>query len=183
MSPDAPPPQRRLSGLESTTLRLLAVCGVIATLFAVVEIAMSGYSVMAYNTQTSQFDLQGSLLAEQVIAQFDTLYDYTLGFGDKLGFDATIEASQDQRIWKWRSVFFVMAFFECRMFSLVTVIGIVSMSSSPRCFAIAAVSCVVGIVQPTPPTVVRLSPSTYQAWPPGRSRAAISLSTLLIATK
>jgi len=62
-----------------------------SAMFSVVEIAMSTYKVMAYNTQTTQFDVAGSILAEQIIAQMDTLYDYTKGFGDKLGFEATLE--------------------------------------------------------------------------------------------
>ncbi len=64
-----------------------------SALFSVVEIAMSTYSAMAYSTQTTQFDLPGSLLAEQIIAQLDTLYDYTKGFGDKLSFEETLEQS------------------------------------------------------------------------------------------
>lgn len=66
--------------------------GTLATAgFNFVEVAMSGYRVKAYSTQTSQFDLQGSLLAQQIIASMDTLYDYSLGYGDKLAMDQLLE--------------------------------------------------------------------------------------------
>lgn len=59
--------------------------------FNLVEVAMSGFRVKAYGTSTSQFDLQGSLLAMQIIAAMDTLYDYSLGYGDKLAIDQLLE--------------------------------------------------------------------------------------------
>lgn len=59
--------------------------------FNFVEVAMSGYTVNAYNTATGQFDYTGSLLAQQVIASMDTLYDYGMGFADKSSFDSLLE--------------------------------------------------------------------------------------------
>lgn len=61
--------------------------------FSFVEVALSGYSAKAYNTLTGQFDLQGSLMARQIIASFDTLFDYSVGYSDKASFDSLLEQS------------------------------------------------------------------------------------------
>lgn len=61
--------------------------------FSFVEVALSGYSAKAYNTQTGQFDLAGSLMARQIIASFDTLFDYSVGYGDKASFHQLLEQS------------------------------------------------------------------------------------------
>lgn len=61
--------------------------------FSFVEVALSGYSAKAYNTQTGQFDLAGSLMARQIIAGFDTLFDYSQGYGDKTSFESLLEQS------------------------------------------------------------------------------------------
>ena len=61
--------------------------------FSFVEVALSPYSAKAYNTQTGQFDLNGSLMARQIIAGFDTLFDYSQGYGDKTSFEALLEQS------------------------------------------------------------------------------------------
>jgi hypothetical protein len=61
--------------------------------FSFVEVALSDYTVKAYNTQTGQFDLAGSLMARQIIASFDTLFDYSVGYGDKASFDQLLEQS------------------------------------------------------------------------------------------
>lgn len=53
------------------------------TLFTLVEVADSGYSISAYNTLTNQPDEPGRQVALQVIASMDTLYDYTDGYSDK----------------------------------------------------------------------------------------------------
>lgn len=59
--------------------------------FNYVEVAMSGHSVKAYNSVSGQFDYAGSLLAQQIIASMDTLYDYSIGYGDKNSFDSLLE--------------------------------------------------------------------------------------------
>lgn len=61
--------------------------------FSFVEVALSGYTAKAYNTQTGQFDLAGSLMARQIIANIDTLSDYSQGYGDKTSFDCLLEQS------------------------------------------------------------------------------------------
>lgn len=61
--------------------------------FSFVEVAIAGYSAKAYSTQTGQFDLAGSLMARQIIASFDTLFDYSQGYGDKTSFDSLLEQS------------------------------------------------------------------------------------------
>jgi hypothetical protein len=61
--------------------------------FSFVEVAIAGYSAKAYNTQTGQFDLAGSLMARQIIASFDTLFDYSQGYGDKTSFESLLEQS------------------------------------------------------------------------------------------
>lgn len=59
--------------------------------FNFVEVGMSGYTVKAYSTQSGQFDYQGSLTALQIISSMDSLYDYSVGYGDKAGFDSLLE--------------------------------------------------------------------------------------------
>lgn len=61
--------------------------------FSFVEVAIANYSAKAYNTVTGQFDLAGSLMARQIIASFDTLFDYSVGYGDKTSFDSLLEQS------------------------------------------------------------------------------------------
>jgi hypothetical protein len=83
---------RQSNNLITSLRSLYSRDGTFSTaVFNFVEVAMSGHSVKAYNTKTSQFDLQGSLLAEQIIASMDTLYDYSLGYGDKDGMNPLLE--------------------------------------------------------------------------------------------
>lgn len=60
-------------------------------IFSIVEIAHSSFKVKAYNTETTLFDVNGSVLAEKIIAGLDTVRDYSVGFSDKDTF-ATVVA-------------------------------------------------------------------------------------------
>ena len=52
-------------------------------LFDMVQIADSGWKVAAYVPGTTEFSTEGTILANNVVASMDTLYDYTKGFGRK----------------------------------------------------------------------------------------------------
>lgn len=56
-----------------------------------VQLAMSGYSLTGYAAGTHDFDLSTTLGARSMAVASDTLYDYTVGYGDKQGLDSTIE--------------------------------------------------------------------------------------------
>lgn len=56
-----------------------------------VQVASTEYTAMAYNTADNTFSPEGSDNAESVIAQLDTLYDYTAGFSIKRPIDETIQ--------------------------------------------------------------------------------------------
>lgn len=83
---------RTRNNLIATLRDLYARDGTFATaVFNFIEVAMSGYQVKAFNTVTGQFDYQGSLVAQQVMAGINTLYDYTQGYGDKTPIDTLLE--------------------------------------------------------------------------------------------
>jgi len=48
-----------------------------------VQIADSGFRVAAYVPGSTEFSTEGTILANNVVASMDTLYDYTKGFGRK----------------------------------------------------------------------------------------------------
>ncbi len=75
----------RSQGQVIKALRILAKeNGNLSTaLFDMVQIADSGYKVAAYSPSTSEFSEEGTLLAKNIIASMDTLYNYTKGFGRK----------------------------------------------------------------------------------------------------
>ena len=56
----------------------------------IVETAHTGYTLSAYDAQTGLFSPEGTLAAQNVVAQLDTPYDYTV-FEQKRSFDGTIE--------------------------------------------------------------------------------------------
>ena len=64
-----------------------------AAIFDFVEIANTPFAVTAYDPTTHEVDVEGTMAARSVIAQLDTLYDYSLGFSDKLSFQSLIETS------------------------------------------------------------------------------------------
>jgi hypothetical protein len=63
-----------------------------SAVFSFGEVAHSGYSVKAYSPGTSQFNQQGTVLAQDQMARMDTLYDYTLGYADRRTVNAVIVA-------------------------------------------------------------------------------------------
>ena len=58
--------------------------------FSFTEIANSGYTVSAYDTNTHEFSPEGTQLTRTVLSQIDTLYDYTKGYSDKRTIDSLI---------------------------------------------------------------------------------------------
>lgn len=54
-----------------------------SAIFNYVEIAHTGYKIWAHDAATHQMSPEGTLVAQTVMARFDTVYDYTIGFSDK----------------------------------------------------------------------------------------------------
>lgn len=90
----------RLNGRIIEAIRKLAKEDgtVSSAVFAMVQVAMSGYTVEAFTTADNQYSPEGTDLARTVVAQFDTLYDYSLGFADKRSVDAVLESSLRETI-------------------------------------------------------------------------------------
>jgi hypothetical protein len=66
--------------------------GTVSTaVFAYVQIALTQYKITAYKTGTSEFDPKGTQLARNIVAQMDTLYDYTKGYSDRTPVEALLE--------------------------------------------------------------------------------------------
>ena len=85
--------QLRDTGRKIEAIRKLARMdgNVSAAVFALVQNAMSGYSLKAYTTGTHELDIEGTQLIRSIAASMDTLYDYTKKFSDKNTLNATIE--------------------------------------------------------------------------------------------
>jgi len=62
-----------------------------SSVFSMVQIANSGFTIKAYTTGTNEFNQEGVDAATSVIAAVDTLYDYSKKFRDKQSIDAVIE--------------------------------------------------------------------------------------------
>ena len=56
-----------------------------------VQLAMSGYTLTGYVAGTHQFDPATTAGAQSLAVSTDTLYDYTVGYADKQGLNATLE--------------------------------------------------------------------------------------------
>ena len=68
--------------------------GTVSTaVFNYVQVAMSGYTVKAYNSADHQFSPEGSNLAKSILAGFNTLTDYSVGYSDVQTFDALVESA------------------------------------------------------------------------------------------
>ncbi len=77
----------RTSSVPTEAVRILARMNgtVSAAVFSFVQVANTDHKVLAYDSITHEFSMEGSLLAQSILARFDTLYDYSEGFGDKQG--------------------------------------------------------------------------------------------------
>lgn len=83
---------RSIGKIVEAVRKLAQGDGTVSTaVYSYVQVAMSGYEVVAYNTATHQYDEQGTALAKSVLASFDTLHDYTQGYSDKQTMDALVE--------------------------------------------------------------------------------------------
>ena len=69
-----------------------------SAVFAMVQVAMSGFTVKAYNSSDHTHSPEGTSLARSIIASMDTLYDYTAGFADKKPISAAVESSLREAI-------------------------------------------------------------------------------------
>lgn len=85
----------RNSGNITAAIRKLArIDGTMSdAIFSFVQIANSGYTVQAYNGQDHTFSADGTNLARSVVAQMDTLYDYTEGFSNRRSLDSVVETA------------------------------------------------------------------------------------------
>lgn len=77
----------RSSTVPTEAVRILARMNgtVSAAVFSFIQVANTEHKVFAYDSNTHEFSMEGSLLAQSILARMDTLYDYTEGFGDKQG--------------------------------------------------------------------------------------------------
>lgn len=83
---------RTISGRTALLRYLARTEGPLSTaVHNLVQVASNGYSVSAYSTGTNQFDVEGTNLANVIIARLNTLYDYSEGFSGKLSFKSLIE--------------------------------------------------------------------------------------------
>lgn len=75
----------RSSSVPTEAVRILARMNgtVSAAVFSFVQVANTDHKILAYDSVTHEFSMEGSLLAQSILARFDTLYDYSEGFGDK----------------------------------------------------------------------------------------------------
>lgn len=75
----------RTSSVPTEAVRILARMNgtVSAAVFSFVQVANTDHKILAYDSITHEFSMEGSLLAQSILARFDTLYDYSEGFGDK----------------------------------------------------------------------------------------------------
>lgn len=62
-----------------------------SAIFNFVEIAHTGFKVWAFDAATHQMSTEGTMVAQTVLARFDTVYDYTVGFSDKPAMAQAIE--------------------------------------------------------------------------------------------
>lgn len=75
----------RTSSVPTEAVRILARMNgtVSAAVFSFVQVANTDHKILAYDSITHEFSMEGSLLAQSILARFDTLYDYSEGYGDK----------------------------------------------------------------------------------------------------
>jgi len=63
-----------------------------AAVHSYIQLAMSGYLVTAYKAGTEEFDPVATRVAKEVLASADTLYDYSVGYGDKMSTKGLLES-------------------------------------------------------------------------------------------
>jgi hypothetical protein len=75
---------RQITDPSATLRTLYHTDGLVSSvILSLVQTAMSGHYIMAYDTGTKQFSVAGQRAAETILASWDTVYDYTKGFSDK----------------------------------------------------------------------------------------------------
>ncbi len=84
----------RTSSVPTEAVRIMARLNgtVSSAVFSFVQVALTEHTITAYDSVTHEFSLEGALLAKSILARFDTLYDYTEGFGDKQGVSSMKES-------------------------------------------------------------------------------------------
>lgn len=56
-----------------------------------VQTANNGYSISAYTTDGNMFSLEGTNIANMMVSQLNTLYNYSGGYSNKMSFDLLLE--------------------------------------------------------------------------------------------
>lgn len=68
--------------------------GTVSTaVFNYVQVAMSGFTVKAFDSGTHQYSPEGSILAKSILAGFNTLTDYSVGYSDVQTMDSLLESA------------------------------------------------------------------------------------------
>lgn len=62
-----------------------------SAVYSIVQVANSGYKLIAFDADTGSVSEEGTQFAYQLIQRMDTLYDYTKGYNDKTPIPALIE--------------------------------------------------------------------------------------------
>jgi hypothetical protein len=62
-------------------------------IYDLVQVANSGLQLKAYNSQTHEFDPEGTKVSRSVLSLMDTVYDYTKGFVDRRSVDSLLETA------------------------------------------------------------------------------------------
>jgi hypothetical protein len=85
---------RAVTSAAATLRNLYNTDGLVSSVIvSLVAMAMSGYTVRAYQTGTMQTDPSAILAAQSLLASWDTVWDYTQGYADKTGVKLLLETS------------------------------------------------------------------------------------------
>ena len=83
---------RAMNRIIEALRKLVEVDGTVSTaVFNLVQVANSDITLRAYDSTTHTFSQDGTMLAQSVVASFDTLFDYTLGYADKPSMGSLVE--------------------------------------------------------------------------------------------
>lgn len=75
---------RTVTDPSATLRQLFHADGLVSSVIvSMVQMAMSGYKVMAYDTGTHRFSPAGHAAAAGLLASWDTVWDYTIGYSEK----------------------------------------------------------------------------------------------------
>jgi hypothetical protein len=69
-----------------------------SAVFSYVEIACTSFKVTAYDTNTHQFSEEGTAAARSILSRFDTLYDYSKGYSDKMSLQSMLRMALQETL-------------------------------------------------------------------------------------